>query len=230
MLPWAVAHAQPHSAGAILSGRVVDANDRPVVSAKVSIEGLISTVTDSLGWFGFANLASETFLIRVQRLGYGLATRVIVFSDTAPMAIEVKLGPRATMLAGVMVMDSVEGDSRDYAPRRQMAAGGFFLSEADLVKRAHTPRVENLLATLPGLWEEQGIVKVRRGRISILGNNCADGVQYFVDGAITGPNWTPRALSPGMLKGVEVYKTAASTPQEYRSSRTACGTVVLWTY
>lgn len=230
MNPRASAHAQPRATGATLSGRVVDANDRPVASANVSLEGLIVTVTDSLGRFGFTGLETETFLLRVQRLGYGLATRAVVFSDTASMEITVKLGARATVLAGVMVLDSADGDSRGYARRRLNGQGGFFLSENDLLLRGRTTRVENILATVPGLHVDQGIVKVQRGRISILGNNCVEGVQYFVDGAMVGPVFTPRALSPEMIKGVEVYKTVASTPPEYRSARTPCGTVVLWTY
>lgn len=229
-LPWLTAVAQPRVTGAILTGRVIDASERPVSGARVSLEGVIAAVTDSLGRFGFAGLETETFLLRVQRLGYGLATRAVVFFDTASMDVVVKLGARATMLSGVMVMDSVDADTRNYARRRQSAAGGYFLSEGDLANRARTTRVENILSTIPGMVVEQGIVKVQRGRISFLGNNCVDGVQFFVDGAITGPNWTPRFLSPEMIKGVEVYKTAASTPPEYRSLRTACGTVVLWTY
>ena len=224
------AHAQPNSAGAVLYGRVLDASNRPVASAHVTIEGLASAVTDSLGRFAFAGLETETLLVRVQRLGYGLATRTVLFSDTASMDVVIKLGSRATLLAGVMVLDSVEGDSRNYARRRMMAPGGFFFSEVDVAKRAYTQRVENILGTVPGITVEHGIVKVQRGRISMLGNNCEDGVQYFIDGAKAGPTFTPRALSPAMLKGVEVYKTAASTPQEYRSERTSCGTVVLWTY
>ena len=67
-----------------LAGRVVDANDRPVPDARVIIVGLVATITDSAGGFAFTGLESETLLLRVEKLGYGLATRTIVFwADSA---------------------------------------------------------------------------------------------------------------------------------------------------
>jgi hypothetical protein len=133
------------------------------------------------------------------------------------------------VLAGVTVLDSTDGDARGYARRRRNGQG-FFLTAQEVRDRApSTTRVEHILATVPGLTVDAGVVKVRRGRISILGNNCEDGVQYFVDGAMMGPAFTPRALSPETITGVEVYKTASATPPELRTARTICGTVVLWT-
>jgi len=217
------------SGGAILSGRVVDASDRPIADATVSIEGIIATTTDSTGGFAFAGLETETLLLRVQHAGYATATRTILFSADTSQDVEIRLVLRAALLAGVTVLDSADTDPRGYAKRRQNGEG-FFLTRDEIRKRGRTPRVENLLGTIPGLKVDKGVVKVARGRISILGNDCEDGVQYVVDGAMIGPAFTPRNIAPETLTGVEVYKTASATPAEYRSVKVACGTVVLWTY
>ena len=213
-----------------LTGRVVDANQRPVPDARVIIVGLVATTTDSAGRFGFTGLESETLLLRVEKLGYGLATRTIVFwADSAQSEVVIRLGMRSTVLAAVTVLDSAADDPRSYTRRRQNGQG-FFLTQEEIRKRGPTPRVENILGTIPGLRVDLGVVKVARGRISILGNNCEDGVQYWVDGAMAGPAFTPRAISPETLTGIEVYKTASATPLEYRSIKVSCGTVVLWTH
>jgi hypothetical protein len=213
-----------------LAGRVVDANERPVPDARVVLVGLAATTTDSAGRFAFTGLESETLLLRVEKQGYALATRSVVFwADSALREVVVRLGMRSTVLAAVTVLDSAVDDPRGYVRRRQLGAG-FYLTQAEIRKRGPTPRVENILGTLPGLRLDAGVVKVARGRISILGNNCEDGVQYWVDGAMTGPAFSPRSIAPEMLTGIEVYKSASETPLEYRSMKTSCGTVVLWTY
>jgi len=221
--------SQAAPARATLAGRVVDANYRPVAEASVTIEGFMSSSTDSAGRFAFPGLETETMLLRVQRLGYAPATRTVVFMAEAPQEVEIRLGLRATVLASVNVIDSSDIDPRGYARRRRIGEG-FFLTRDDIRERGPTPRVENLLAALPGLKLEAGVVKLSRGRISILGDNCEDGVQYIVDGARAGPALTTRLSSPEMLTGIEIYKTASATPAVYRTARTGCGTVVLWTY
>jgi hypothetical protein len=212
----------------VLAGHVVDANDRAVAYANVSIEGLVTAVADSGGRFAFAGLESETLLLRVHCLGYVETTRVVVFSADSSQHVVIRLVSRTAVLPGVTVLDSVDDDPRGYA-RRRRDGQGFFLTRQDIKDRGPTSRVEHILATIPGLTVEAGIVKVRRGRLSIYGNNCEGGVQYFLEGAMLGPAFTPRLLTPEMLTGIEVYKTAASTPPEYRTMQTSCGTVVIWT-
>jgi hypothetical protein len=220
--------AQGATPAAVLAGRVLDPNDRPIADADVSLEGFVSTATDTDGHFAFVGLSSETFLVRVRRLGYVETTRVVVFSADSSQHIVIRLTARAPVLARVMILDSLDDDPRDYA-RRRRDGQGFFLTRREIEARGPASRVEHILATVPGLVVEGGVLKVRRGRISIHGNNCEGGVQYFLDGAMLGPAFTPRVLTPQMLTGVEVYKSAASTPPEYRTMQTPCGTVVIWT-
>jgi len=118
-----------------LAGRVVDANDRPVPDARVIIVGLVATITDSAGGFAFTGLESETLLLRVEKLGYGLATRTIVFwADSAQREVVIRLGTRSTVLAAVTVLDSAADDPRNYARRRQNGQG-FFLTQEEIRKR-----------------------------------------------------------------------------------------------
>lgn len=90
----------------------------------------------------------------------------------------------------------------------------------DEITRRRAQRVEFLLASLPGLQvDSSGVVRVDRGRTSLFGDNCADGVQLLIDGVVVGGSYTLRNISPSSLRGIEVYRRIASTPVELRAHR-----------
>lgn len=60
-------------------------------------------------------------------------------------------------------------------------------------------------------------------------NACA--VQYFVDGVPTPTDGgrLSNEVEPADVEAVEVYRTAAEVPAEYRRSGSTCGAIVIWT-
>jgi hypothetical protein len=213
-----------------LTGVVLAADGRPVEQADVAVLGLGVTRTDSLGRFGFHLVPAGTLLVRVQRLGLRPIMQSVVFDGVHSQHLTLRFGEPTAMLAPVVVHDSAitEREPTGFERRRRSGHGVYF-TERDISER-HAQRVEHLLAFLPGLQvDTSGVVRTDRGRTSILGDNCEHGVQLIIDGVPVSGSYTLRNMSPSALRGIEVYRGVASTPVELRSSRVACGTVVLWT-
>jgi hypothetical protein len=213
-----------------LSGVVLAADGRPVGQADVALLGLGVTRTDSLGRFGFHGVPAGTLLVRVQRLGFNPILQSVAFDGMRSQHLTLRFGEATTMLAPVVVRDSANTvrEPTGFEQRRHNGHG-LYLTERDISER-HAQRVEHLLEQLPGLQvDSSGVVRADRGRTSIFGDNCRDGVQLFIDGVAVNGSYTLRNVSPAALRGIEVYRGVASTPVELRSSRVACGTVAIWT-
>ena len=84
-----------------------------------------------------------------------------------------------------------------------------------------------------------GIVVIKRGEISFRdfylsrrdqkdANMCI-GAQVFVDGVPMSQPFNINSISPGLIRGVEIYTGPATTPSILRTSKTVCGTVAIWT-
>ena len=212
-----------------LDGVVLASDGRPVADADVGLLGLGAARTDSLGRFAFRGLPVGTFLVRVQRLGYSPLVQAVSYDGEHAEHVRLRFGEAATLLAPVVVRDSaIVGRGVGFDQRRRTGQG-VYLSERDITQRG-AQRVEHLLGQLPGVRvDSSGTVKMDRGRTSILGDDCASGVQLLIDGAAVGPGFDLRAMSPGSIRGIEVYRSVATTPVELRSARMVCGTIAIWT-
>lgn len=213
-----------------LSGIVLAADGRPVEQADVGLLGLGTARTDSLGRFGFRGVPAGTLFVRAQRLGFSPIMKSVMFDGVHSQHLTLRFGETTAMLAPVLVRDSAKmlREPTGFDQRRR-TGHGLYLAEGDISRR-HAQRVEHLLGQLPGLQvDSSGIVRSDRGRTSIYGDNCQDGVQLFIDGVPVSSSFTLRNMSPDALRGIEIYRGVASTPVELRSPRVACGTVAIWT-
>ena len=221
--------ATPDSASRI-SGAVVTADGRPVAAADVVLIGLGAARTDSLGRFDFRGVPAGTLLVRVQRLGFAPIMRSVTLDGVHPCALTMRFGETATTLATVIVRDSVTAGREPTGFELRRATGpGPYITQDEIARR-HAQRVEHVLASLPGLEvDSSGVVRTDRGRTSLFGDNCGDGVQLLIDGVAVSGSYTLRNISPSSLRGIEVYRGVATTPVKLRSARAACGTVAIWT-
>lgn len=215
---------------AMLSGVVLAADGRPVAHADVMLLGLGAARTDSLGRFAFRGVPAGTLLVRVQRIGFAPIMQAVVFDGVHAQRVTLRFGETTAMLAPVVVRDSASPAREPSGfERRRLTGHGLYLTEGDISAR-HAQRVEHLLAMVPGLAvDTSGVVRTDRGRTSLFGDNCGEGVQLIVDGVPVSGSYTLRNMSPGAIRGIEVYRGVASTPVELRSARVACGTVAIWT-
>jgi Outer membrane cobalamin receptor protein len=196
----------------------------------VALLGLGTARTDSLGGFAFRGVPAGTLLVRVQRIGFAPIMQSIAFDGVRAQRLTLRFGETTAMLAPVVVRDSANPAREPSGfDRRRLTGHGLYLTEADISTR-RAQRVEHLLAMVPGLEvDTSGVVRTDRGRTSLFGDNCRDGVQLIVDGVPVAGSYTLRNMSPGAIRGIEIYRGVASTPVELRSARVACGTVVIWT-
>lgn len=221
--------ATPDSASRI-SGVVLTSDDRPVPAADVALIGLGAARTDSLGRFDFRGVPGGTVFVRAQRIGFAPIMQSVQLDGVHPIRLTLHFGETATTLTPVVVRDSVVAMREPTGFELRRATGhGLYITQDDIARR-RAQRVEFLLASLPGFEvDSSGVVRVDRGRTSLFGDNCGDGVQLLIDGVAVNGSYTLRSLSPSSLRGIEVYRGIASTPVELRSPRAACGTVAIWT-
>ncbi len=221
--------ATPDSASRI-SGVVLTADGRPVVDADVALIGLGAARTDSLGRFDFRGVPAGAVLVRVQRLGFTPIMQSVALDGVHPCALTMRFGETATTLTTVVVRDSAIRAREPTGFELRRATGhGLYITQDEIARR-HAQRVEHVLASLPGLEvDSSGVVRTDRGRTSLFGDNCGDGVQLLIDGVAVSGSYSLRNISPSSLRGIEVYRGIASTPVELRSPRAACGTVAIWT-
>jgi outer membrane cobalamin receptor len=159
-----------------------------------------------------------------------LATLAFVAGFAPAGAAQHARADTMAMLAPVEVRDSAAPprDPTGFEQRRR-SGHGLYLTQREIEGR-HAIRVEHLLGQLPGIQvDTAGVVRADRGRTSLFGDNCRDGVQLFVDGVAVSADFSLRNLMSTALRGIEVYRGVASTPVELRSPRTVCGTVAIWT-
>jgi hypothetical protein len=221
---------QAPDTASVLTGVVLTSDGRPVANADVALVGLGTARTDSLGSFAFRGVPAGTVLLRVQRLGLSPIMQPVTLDGVHPRDVVVRFGESRTTLTPVVVRDSAVAprDPTGFEQRRLTGQGVYFTE--DYIARRRALRVEHILGSLPGLEvDTSGVVRTDRGRTSIFGDNCREGAQIFVDGVAVAGTYTLRNMSPGALRGIEVYRGVASTPVELRSARMVCGTVALWT-
>ena len=221
--------ATPDSASRIF-GVVLTSDDRPVPAADVALIGLGTARTDSLGRFDFRGVPAGMVLVRVQRIGFAPIMQSVKLDGVHPSHLTLRFGETTTTLAPVVVRDSGVATREPTGFELRRATGhGLYITQNDIARR-RAQRVEFLLASLPGLEvDSSGVVRTDRGRTSLFGDNCGDGVQLLIDGVAVSGSYTLRNISPSSLRGIEVYRGIASTPVELRSPRAACGTVAIWT-
>lgn len=212
-----------------LYGVVLAADGGPVSGAEVSLVGLGVARTDSLGRFGFRGLPVGTFVVRVQRLGFGPIVQMVSYDGEHAQRVTLRFGSSATALAPVIVIDSAATRGAGGFEQRRRSGQGYYLSEREIAAR-HVRNVEQLFGQMPGVQvDSTGTVRVDRGRTSLLGDDCQRGMQLVVDGTAVDGTFSLRGLSPDALEGIEVYRSVAATPAELRTSRMACGTIAIWT-
>jgi hypothetical protein len=231
-----------------LRGRVVEAvSERPVADAEVRVAALGRTArTDSLGRFAVAVPAGK-HPVEVRRLGY-TPVEAEVEVPGAGLEIEVQLFPDPQAVEGVTAAARpVSTRMRAFEDRRQNhQAGGRFIAREDLA-RQELRRLPDVLRRLPGVHIANGA----SNNAAFLASNRSQGpramtgppqpcfAQIFVDGVqVYGNDGARRPTSepPNLnewdvrnLEAIEYYSSPSSTPPEFRSLTSMCGTLVLWT-
>lgn len=230
-----------------LRARVVDAHGgAPVASARVIVDNgqLPGTEADADGRFTLTLRAGE-HVLRVDRLGY--AAREVRVTVPAAAEAVIELAPAPQAVEGVRAtVQSISVRMQPFEYRRTHLHGsGRFVTREQLQQYEHST-LSDVLRRLPGAQ----IVSATNSQNKYLasGRSLAphalvrtappcfaqvfvDGVQIYGDGGAGGGGAPPNLddFHVDDLEGIEYYGILSSTPAEFRTLSSSCGTLVLWT-
>ncbi len=228
-----VARAQPTLG--FIEGVVRDSAGRPIDAAQVIVLGSnaprasVQVGSDGKYRIAFAPAAEVHLLVRM--IGYEAQrpTVEVIGGKTTYRDFTLKLAP--VMGPEVLVVaDPTIGKMGPF--NRRMSRGvGSFVTRADIEKRQPST-ISEMLRALPGVHISQRMagepqpVDMQRSRNSSMQSTCV--VQLYVDGQPY-PNGNVDDFAPLTVEGVEVYRSAAEIPADFRTRNATCGLIALWT-
>jgi hypothetical protein len=208
----------------------------------------LQAVTDSLGRFFIAGIASGAHLVSVRKVGFGPLSERLSFGERETVEADLLMAPTSAQSlpdANVVTTVSPSGKLAEFEERRIANKGGRFLTQVDMEKRKGGT-MSDALRQLPGIafqraGNSQGNYVVT-GRAALPGKALmtttrqacfaavmVDGVFVYGAGSAGEPNFDIDTMNPANIAGVEYYVGAGSMPLKYNAARTTCGLLVLWT-
>lgn len=232
---------------AVLRGKVVEqATGSAVPAARVVVDDRYVAEADWAGRFLLEELDPGEHLVRVERLGYAPSEILATFGDSLYLIVELR--EREQELPVIIVKGKsrsplvVPERMRPFYRRRDHGPGGGRLLDRDELEELGSPTLVDLLRRLPGTR----IIHAGAAMEDYLATGGAPGphalthapqpcyAQIFVNGSrmFAQGHGTPPNLNlfdVNDLEAVEYYSQPSSTPVEFRTLDSDCGTLVLWT-
>lgn len=216
---------------ASLTGRVVNAADKPLAGANVEVFGAASkTVTDSNGNFSLRNLPSGTQTLVVRKLLFAAVTQPVDLSTRATQTTKVLMqqAPPVLPTVAVKATGAAKGLADVGYDRRKKMGLGHFMDRQQIEEKIPT-YMTDIFTTTPGIRVDYSSGQpVLTGTRGTTGNGC---VNYVVDGtpySEASPGDINDFMHPNEVEAVEVYSDV-DTPAEYAKPGTSCTTVIIWT-
>ena len=188
-----------------------------------------SVRTTSTGTASLLFLPDGGALVRIRKIGYKLQTLMVSIApeDTTPLTLILE---RVVELPAIATIDSApryrSSGLRGFEARRQMKAGGEFMSEAEIRKDEGRSLGTLLMAYMPGVVITAG----RQGKMQLARSpRCARGGQPSI--YLDGVRLTTNDLSDFQLEnlsGVEYYANNSTAPAEFGQTASSCGSLLLW--
>jgi hypothetical protein len=231
--PGSVAAASPprvRTGAARLTGRVLNKSGKPLVGARVQLEGTTrAAVTRTSGEFVLDSLPSGTQTVTARLLGYAPVEAAVDLSSREARTVTLTMEDFVPTLETVRVNAQRERalDQVGFAQRKRTGQG-YYMDEED-IKRRNALMFSDVLRTAPGIKITQSM-----GRNFI--ENSRDPVRGCVNIWVDGTMWQQMEpgdiddfVKPWELGAIEVY-SSSSTPVEFqKAGQGGCATVVAWT-
>ena len=216
---------------AMLTGHIVNAADRPLAGADVTVIGAASkTITDSTGNFFLRNLPSGTQTLLVRKVAYAPTTQPVDLSTRATSTTRVILpvAPPSLPTIKVEATGAAKGLAQVGYDHRKKMGLGHFLDREEIESKIPT-YMTDIFTTMPGIRVDYSTGQpVLTGTRGTTGNGC---VNYVIDGtpySEATPGDINDFMHPNEVEAVEVYSDV-DTPAEYQKPGTSCTTIIVWT-
>lgn len=224
----ALAQRSPSVASSV-SGVVRDTSGAPVSQARLALRDAIH-MTDSLGRFAFAGMASGDATLTVRRIGFEPREVAIVLVAGRSDTVDVVLVALAQELPGVLSEAEGMSDSRMAAFYRHRKNGSGHYFDRKEIEERRVFRMSDLVRRLPGVRiasDRYGRPMLRMGRAAS-GRDCPP--DFWVDG-VRAANMNVDDVPLVDVEALEIYKGPSGLPPEFnaRLGNPGCGAIVIWT-
>jgi hypothetical protein len=214
-----------------VTGKVLDKSGRPLVDARVMLQGGGTTaLTKANGEFTLDSLPSGTQALIVRKLGYAVTEAAVELSSTAPLNTTVRMDDFVPTLEVMRVEAAQDKALADIGfISRKQSGQGYFMDGNMINKQALA--FSDVMRMAPGLR----VTPVGNGRTYVItdtrsaSNGC---VNYYVDGTL----WQTMSagdiddfVRPAELVAVEVYHGSQAPAQFTPPGQSGCATIVAWT-
>ena len=212
-----------------LTGRVLNQAGRPLVGARVQLDGTTRVASSrESGDFVLDSLPPGTQTVTVRLLGYSPMEQAVDLSSREPTNITIRMSDFVPVLETVRVTAAREKalDAVGFARRKRTALGYYMEGDAINTNALH---FSDVLRSAPGIR----VVPVGNRQVLTSSRDINGCVAVFVDGnhwQQMEPGDIDDFVKPHELAAIEVY-SATTTPAEFQNTRGGgtCTTIVAWT-
>ncbi|MHB1327810.1 MAG: MSCRAMM family protein, partial [Gemmatimonadales bacterium] len=223
------------AADAILTGRILDNNRRPLANADVWVttaRGQQSAVarTDSSGTFTLTELHPGTAVVAARRIGSSPGQQTVSLASGRSTEITMALPAQAMVLDEVKVEGRAvnRAEQSGFNERRAMGFGRFM--DRENLDRMAALVAGDIFRQLPFIRLEEGnsgLTLINQNSRSTSGGAPGCEMALLVNGMLT-PAQAMVNLPKEEIDGIEVFNNAERVPMQYASPATTCGAVLLW--
>lgn len=215
-----------------IAGVVRDSGGRGIAGAQLGIVSTdIRATSDSIGRYMLGGVWPGTVRVSVRRLGFTPETAAVVLASGAAVSRDFALKVMAITLAAEEVhVDPTRGKMGAFNARKARGVGSFITREE--IEKRQPSSLSELLRYLPGVGVTQKMagepqpVHMQRSVSTTTTGACT--VKLYVDGHPY-ENGNLDDFSPNAVEGVEVYRSAAEIPADFRNRDATCGVIAIWT-
>lgn len=220
--------AMPRDSTAVLVGTIrSEMTGHAVPEAQVYLRSAQrGAMTDSTGKFRLADLPPGRDTLVIRYVGFDPKSTTI---DLAPRRVT-----RATFILSETVFEvaDIQVDvrrlnTRDRAIRDRIKRGhGAYVTREDIQER-QPELLSDMLRGIPRVdvrpYRGNNFQKILLGR-----GTMACEPQYYVDGTLRN-DFTLDRLAPEEIDVIEIYRSPAEVPVQFKMDMSRCGTIVVWT-
>ncbi len=233
---------------AVVTGQVIDTAGLGLAGVEVVVGTVgLKAVTGQEGRFHLAGVPVGPAVLLFRLIGYEPQQWEHVFATGDSIGVEV------VMVRAVQILPTITTVSRQpqvspkmtgYWQRKELGFGTF-IQDSLLRTREHSS-LSDVLRRVPGLTLEYlgdgGGLAVLMSRARSAGaitpgaKRCyaqvyLDGIRMYAPGQQTGDKrgFSIDQFKVSEVQAIEIYKGSATTPVQFNTTGSACGTIVLWT-
>ena len=222
---------------AMVQGRVVGENGRPVSGATIRVMGSgESASSDEAGDFVMAWTVAGTQTLEVRAIGFQPARRTVELRDEQTTRIALTLDSRKVLLDTVRVIAgrAIDPEVGSFERRWRSGTGGVFMDERTVQNRktiflTDALRALNGVRIVPvGGYGQRIVMRNSAGR-ECSATIFVDGMRSDLAAGSVAEMFLDDSVLPTDVAAIEVYARSAIAPAQFLNVG-ACGVVAVWTH